>query len=193
MAAVLSLRHTNEPRASQARAALELANVAGAYALNRTFANAGIAIGTTTTKVKTANTTPFTVSGTWFSKAATDDFWTLSGTVVAASSWQKYALLMDNTGAASIREATQSLVSAAAVSWTNISALGSWAPLLTILNAGTVIVGYLTVATDATHTFTPGTTALGAAGITTTYSNGIDQYLMRLVGNETGLLVGLGG
>jgi hypothetical protein len=36
------------------------------------------------------------------------------------------------------------------------------------------IVGVLTVATDSTHTFTPGTTLLGAAGITATYIDGID-------------------
>lgn len=193
MAFLTGLYPADVARRSMEKASVELANAVTAYSLNMPLANAGIAIATTTTKAKTANTMPFQINGSFYSLAATDNFWTLAGTVVAASSWQKYLLLVDTAGAATIQEATQSLISAAAVSYSNVSGLGRWAPLLTVLNAGKVIAGYLTVATDATHTFTPGTTALGATGITTTYTNGLDQALLQMLANQTGILMGIGG
>ena len=128
-----------------------------------------------------------------YSKAATDNFWTLSGTTVAASSFQKYALLIDTAGAASIQEATQSIVSAAAVSWANVSQLSPWAPFLTTVGSTKAIAGVLTIATDATHTFVPGTTLLGATGIMAMFADGIDQSLLPLMGNATGGIVGLTG
>jgi hypothetical protein len=131
-------------------------------ARNRCMANAAIAQGTTAQKVKTVNSIAYAINGALFTKAGTDDFWTLSGTVVAVSSWQKYLLCIDNAGAASIVECTQSLVSAAAVA-------------LAALPANKSVVGVLTIATDGTHTFTPGTTALNGTGITATFTNGLDS------------------
>lgn len=192
MTFLTTLRSVDVARGSLARASAELANSVGALALTRTLSSGAVAIGTTTTKVQSTATITGVVNGTFISKSATDDLWTLSGTVVAASSWQKYLLLLDASGTATIREATQSTISASAVSYANISGLSAWAPLLTVLNAGTLIAGYLTVATDATHTFTPGTTALGAAGITTTYTNGIDPYLLLLLASQNGTVVGVG-
>ena len=98
--------HTNEPRASQARGAGELGNAFAIYALSRALTAAGVARGTTATKAKIVNTLQFSIGGAQFSKAATDDFWTLSGTTVQASSWQKYLLLIDSSGNASMQEGT---------------------------------------------------------------------------------------
>lgn len=191
MTAIVVNRHDNAARGSMTRGAVELANAAGFFALNRAYSSGAIAIGTTTTKVQSVATITATVNGLFVSKAATDDLWTLSGTVVAAASFQKYLLLLNASGTASIQEGTQSLIDAAHVTWDNVSKVSSWAPFLTIANAGKFVAGYLTVATDATHTFTPGTTALGAAGITTTYFNGMEQSFLPLIGNEAGSLVGL--
>lgn len=176
-----------------AKGNVELSNATVLYVMNRAMTSGAIAIATTTTQVKTAATITFMVNGQFYSLSATDNYWTLAGTTVAAASWQKYLLLVDTAGAATIQEATQSLVSAAAVSYTNVSGLSKWAPLITVLNTGKIIAGYLTVATDATHTFTPGTTALGATGITTTYTNGLDQTLLPILANQAGLVMGLGG
>lgn len=181
-------RHSNA-----ARAAAEQSNAEAALLLNQPLTAAGVATATTTSKAKTVNTLTYLIAGVFFSKGATDNFWTLSGTTVAASSWQKYLLLIDSSGAASIQEGTQSLVSAAAVSWTNVTGVSRWGPLLSVLNAGKCIVSTLTIATDATHTFVPGTTLLGAAGITATFVDGMDQSLLPLIANTTGTLLGLGG
>ena len=185
--------HTNEPRASQARGAGELANAFAIYALSRALTAAGVARGTTATKAKIVNTLHFSIGGAQFSKAATDDFWTLSGTTVQASSWQKYLLLIDASGNASMQEGTQSPISAAGVSWGNISQVSSWAPFIATVGTTKAVAAVLTIATDATHTFVPGTTALNATGITATFVDGVDQSILPLMGNETGLVVANGG
>lgn len=182
--------HDQLPRASMARANAALSNALALVALNRALTAAGSARGTTAAKAKTVNTTTFTIGGAFLSLAATDDFWTFSGTAVAAASWQKYLLLVDAAGAASIQEATQSRIAAASVVWTNVVLSDGWGPLLTVLNAGKAIVATLTIATDATHTFTPGTTALNATGITATFADGIDATLLPVITNELSAVIG---
>ena len=60
------------------------------------------------------------------------------------------------------------------------------------LLGGDRIVGVLTVATYSTHTFTPGTTALNATGITATFVDGIDPTLLPLIGDGSSNLIGQG-
>ena len=203
MAITLSLAKYKElgGRDSLERASIWQGNAGSIYGLNAVYAASGAAQATTATQAKTVNTTPYTVGGRLFSKGATDNFWTLgvagSATVVAASSWQKYLLCVDDAGAATVVEGTQSTVSAAAVTWGNIAAAQGanpknlWASLISVLNASRCIFAVATVATDSTHTFTPGTTAFNGTGITTTFIDGIDSSLYPLMANESGLLVGL--
>lgn len=203
MAITLSLAKYKElgGRDSLERASIWQGNAGSIYGLNAVYAAAGAAQATTTTQAKTVNATAYTVGGRLFSKAATDNFWTLgsasSATVVAVNSWQKYLLCVDDTGAATVVEGTQSTVNAASVGWGNIAAAqganpkNMWAALISVLNGSRCIFSVLTVATDATHTFTPGTTALNATGITSTFIDGIDSTLFPLMANESGLLVGL--
>lgn len=184
-----------EGRDSMGRALAWQGNAGTLYGLNMVYARPQIARGTTAAKVKTVAAVDFVVGGTLFNKGATDDFWTLSGTTVAASSWQKYVLLVSDAGSASIQEATQSTVSAAAVSFGNITASAKafpanpWAPIISMLASSKAIFGVLTIATDSTHTFIPGTTALNATGITATFVDGIDPLLLPLVYNETGTML----
>lgn len=190
------LKFDNAPRASLQRAAAELANAVAIYTLNQINDAGLVATATNTTGVKTTATTQYFVNGTLYTKAATDPLYTLgsatSNTAVAAASWQKYLLLLNSSGTATVQEASQSLVSAAAVSYKNLSAVSKWAPLMSLLSAGTTIAGVLTIATDATHTFTPGTTALTATGITATFQDGLDPMLMPVIANTGGLIFGLG-
>jgi hypothetical protein len=132
---------------------------------NSVAGKASVATGATTSKVKTTNQTDFFVNGSVFRKAATDDFWTLTGAVLAISSWRKYLLCVDNAGAASVVASGDSTVSAAAVA-------------LPALPANKSVFGVLTVATNGATTFTPGTTLLGAAGITATYVDGLDPLYL---------------
>ncbi len=127
----------------------------------------GIAIGTTTTKVKTTNATVLLNAGAVNAFGITDDAWTLTGAVLAASMFRKYLLLADAADARTVQASTDS-ATAAGCQFTNLPADGQ------------AIVGMITVGTDGSHTFTPGTTALNAAGITTTYYDGMgdDAALM---------------
>lgn len=133
--------------------------------LNDCFTAVGAARGTTAAKAKTVNTATYTIDGVFKTKAGTDDFWTFSGVTVAVSSWQKYLLLIDASGTASILAGTQSTVSAAAV-------------VLPAPPDAKCILAVLTIATDGSTTFVPGTTALNAAGITATFVDGIDAGLI---------------
>lgn len=182
------------PKGSTQKRAAELANLVAAYTLNMSLTAAGITTATVTSKAKTANTLTFLINGVFKSLGASDNFWVLgvalSNTTVQASSWQKYILLVDGSGVATVQEGTQSIVSAATVTWQNIGA-GGYYPLLSLLNAGKTVAGVLTIATDSTHTFIPGTTLFGAAGITATFIDGVDQTLLPLIGDATGRLIGV--
>jgi hypothetical protein len=118
---------------------------------------------TTASKAKTTNATVLREAGAAFALAATDNYWTLApaASVLAVASFRRY-LLIDTAGVASVLASNDSTVSAASCRFPALPANGS------------AVVGVLTVATDATHTFTPATTALNAAGITATFIDGID-------------------
>ena len=161
-------------RDSMERASLWQLAAAVLHGLNRVTVDPVLATATVTSQVKTTGAAGFTVGGQLYSKAATDNFWTLSGAVVPINSWQKYLLMVSDAGAASVQEGVASSISAAAVGWGNVVAAAGanpknpWAALCSVLNASRCIFGVVTVATNGSTTFTPGTTLLGAAGITTT-------------------------
>lgn len=145
----------------------QLINAIALLTANRCLSAGGAAIGTTTTKVKSANTITYTVDGVFKSKAGTDDLWTLSGGVVPVSSYQKYLLCLDGSGTASVVQGVPASTAAGVV--------------LPAPPQGKTIVGIVTVQTDATHTFTPGTTGLDGAGITDSYADGFDGSLLNIV------------
>jgi hypothetical protein len=196
MALLTALLHVDLPRDGALRAAAQLANAMAADGLNCALTAGGAIQATSTVSVKSVSTITYLIAGAFKSKAATDPLWTpgsgTSATTVAVSSFQKYALALNAAGTASVQEAVQSKVSAAAVVWTNVSAFSPWSAFLNLTNSGLAIVATLQIATDATHTFIPGTTALNAAGITATIFDGVDQSLIPLIANETGVLVGNG-
>ena len=119
-------------------------------------------IASTATKVKTTNATVLRNAGALNALAATDDFWTLTGGVLAVSSFRRYLLLCDASDTASVLASDDVTTAAADCRWTTQPA------------NGTAIVGIVTVATNGSTTFTPGTTNLSAAGITDTYVDGWD-------------------
>lgn len=125
-----------------------------------------IAISTSTTQVKSVNSVNYFSNGVPKTKAGTDNLWTPASTLVAVSSFQKYLLLLDASGTASVQEGIQSTVSLAAVKFGKLPA------------SGLAIIGILSITTDATHTFTPGTTALNAAGITAAFGDGLDPAIL---------------
>lgn len=119
------------------------------------------ATATVTSKVKTTADTVARCAGALNAVAATDNAWVPTGGVLAVASFRRYMLLVDSADAFTVLASTDAATAAACV-FANTPA------------NGLACLGILTVATDATHTFTPAVTLLGAAGITATYVDGID-------------------
>ena len=119
-------------------------------------------IATTATKVKTTNATVLRNAGALNALGATDNLWTLTGGVLAVASFRRYLLLVDASDTATVLASDDVTTAAADCRWVTQPA------------NGLAIVGVVTVATDASTTFTPGTTNLSAAGITDSYIDGWD-------------------
>lgn len=149
---------------------LKLVNVFSRLHLNYTLSSGALAIGTTTTKARTTASVTFAVNGVLrTAKASTDDLFTLPATVIPVSSIGAFLFYLDSSGAASV-------VSVTPVSGANPDLLDWPEPA-----DDKVCIGYITVATNGSTTFTGATTALSAAGVTTTYYNGFpQQWVPRL-------------
>lgn len=79
---------------------------------NRCFNNALVADGGTAGKIKTTNAISYSLADQLYSKAATDNFWDLSGqTDTIANQYRGYRLMIDASGAASFT-ATANVVNA---------------------------------------------------------------------------------
>lgn len=132
---------------------------------NRCFTKAICAIGSNAAKVKTTtNTVQYCIDGQLYEKAATDDLFVFTDTAVQpVSTTAFYALCLDAAGAATVVNGTPVLTAA-------ITA-GTDKAVFPLVGLDVCIIGGVKVVTDSTHTFTPGTTELSAAGITDTYYN----------------------
>jgi len=157
-------------RATGGAAVAQSHNALLQQALNMALTAAGTATATVTSQVKTVNTLTFLINGAFKSKAATDNFWTLTGSAVTAGvggATMHWALCISAAGAASVVQGP-----------TNQGSTTVWTPAPANLQpADLCIVGIVKVSLTATTVFTPGTTLLGAAGVTTTYVDGCDGTL----------------
>lgn len=128
------------------------------------FSNAGLAEGTNANTFKTAATYTYSVDGVFYSKAATDNLPFSAGhTALGNSEVCLFGVWVDAAGA--ITTSQGKIVSATALSNGTV-ALEMPDPV-----ADKALVGLIRVETGASATFTPGSTDLGAAGITDTYYN----------------------
>lgn len=123
------------------------------------------AMAGTKSKCKTTQATVVQNAGVANAVGATDNAWTLTGADLAISKFRRYLLLVDSADAFTVQASTDAATAALCL----FNALPA---------AGLAICGILTVATDASHTFTPGTTLLDAAGITATFIDGIDDSVL---------------
>jgi hypothetical protein len=127
---------------------------------NRVCNSAKIAIGTTTTKIKTVAAIDYTIDGQVYTLAATDDFFVNTDlTVQPIASTKYYALCVDAAGAGSIIAGPNNLT-AAVTAQTNKSAVPA-------IPDTKCLVGIIKVVTVGS-VFTPATTAY--TGITTYYN-----------------------
>lgn len=132
---------------------------------DRCLGNAGIAIGTTKSKVKTVNAVPYCIGGKAYTLAATDDLFVHTDlTVQPASTTRAYLLCVNAAGTALVvREVGPPSFSPG----TRKATSGKVPPL----PAGYAPIGVLVIVTGASNTYTPATTLNDAAGITATYIN----------------------
>lgn len=138
--------------------------------LNEPQTACGAATATVTSQVKTVNTLTYLINGVFKSKGATDNFWTLTGTAVTAGvggATMFWALCINAAGAASVVQGP-----------TNQGSTTVWTPgPANLLAADVCVAAMCKVSLTAGTAFTPGTTLLGAAGVTTTYVDGLDGTL----------------
>lgn len=119
---------------------------------------AGLAEGTNANTFKTVNTLVYTNNGVFKSKNATDNLTFSSGhTALGNSQACLFGIWIDGSGNIST---TQGMIVAA----------GDPCPVPSTPNDRT-LVGILKVTTSASATFTPGSTDLGAAGVTDVFSD----------------------
>ena len=123
---------------------------------------AGLAEGTNSATFKTVNTLTFTSNGVFKSYAATDNLAFTAGTALAASQACLFAVWITGAGAVSTTQGP-------------IVAAGDPCPVPGQVTAGTTLVGLIKVTTSSAATFTPGTTDLGATGITDVFSDCMDM------------------
>lgn len=123
--------------------------------LNRSTGLAGLIIGGTTTKIKTATALPFTINGLAYSKGATDNITIDAGAEQPISTFCKYLVSVIADGTVAVTKGNDAATAVLA--------------LLPDMPAISAPIGYFQVATNGSTTFTAGTTALDAGGITDTY------------------------
>lgn len=122
----------------------------------RCYTKSVVAIGGTASKVRNTATTVYSINGIMYTKASTDDLWTLAGTTVAASSTCYFLLCLDAAGDPVVVQGTST--GHGEIPKTN--GIPTACP-----------IGELKVVTSAAGTFIPGTTLLSAAQVTDTYTD----------------------
>lgn len=139
---------------------------------NAAYTAAGVAMGTTTTTVKTVNSLTYLINSVFKVKAGTDNFWTVamfqaaSGfKVIPDGSRAMFLLLIDAAGVGSVIQGP--------VGTTDILAN---VPMDTIPQ-DKCIVGTVKAVCAGT-TFTPGTDAWNKASVTFTFSDGYDATMV---------------
>lgn len=118
---------------------------------------AGLAEGTNANTYKTTNTLTYTSNGVFKSKGATDNIaMTSTAGTVPPSSAALYGVWIDGSG--NLSNSRGPVVDAA-----------DPCPVPSAPAANLTLVGLIKVVTNSSTTFTPGSTDLGAAGVTDTY------------------------
>lgn len=113
----------------------------------RNFATVVAAIGSNTAKVKTTNAAQYCINGKMYTKGATDDLWTLSGTAIPASGTGRFLLCLDASGTASVVQGTST-------GYVGVSVPDTVCPIAEVK-----------IVMTSGGAFTPGTTALTGGNI----------------------------
>jgi hypothetical protein len=125
--------------------------------LNRCFGKAGLAEGTNAATIKTVAAVDYCINGAIYTKAITNNIAITAAAVQAVSTFCKYLVSINAAGTVTVTKGTSAATSALA--------------LVPNLPANSAPLGYFEIETDASTTYTAGTTDNGAAGITDTYTD----------------------
>lgn len=123
---------------------------------NQCYGYANLGEGTNANTIKTQAAISFSIGGTMYTKAITDNIAMTACAQQAISTYCLYLASINAAGTVTLTKGTEVATDTATLPATP---------------ANNVAFGYIKVATDASHTFTSGTTDLSAAGITATYAN----------------------
>ena len=147
----------------------------------RALSSGGLEIGSAHAyNVQTANTITYLIDGVFYSKGAADGLFSLPATasVIPPGGSALSATVQSTAFTNDFRYFVLALDSSgngyAYISNANGMPAAELAPDVTLfpdIPAGLCVVGYIKVVAASGYTFTPGTTALNATGITTTYVN----------------------
>ena len=129
---------------------------------------AGLIEGTNANTMKTANAIDFCIDGILYTKAATDNIAMTAAVVQAVSTHCMYLVSIDKAGLVTTTKGVEAAV-----------ADDIFLPSTPALNC---VVGAFKIVTDASTTFTSGTTDLGATGITDTFFDLIDNWRNTFLG-----------
>lgn len=128
------------------------------------YSKAGLAEGTNATTIKTAAPNgagiDYAINGIAYHKADTDNIAFTATAVQAVSTTCVYLVQIDSSGNVSMKKGNEVATASLGI---NDSAQ------VPFPDVDKCPIGYIVVATDASTTFTGGTTDLGASGITDTY------------------------
>ena len=122
------------------------------------FAKGGAAIATTKSKVKLAAAVDYSIRGVMYTKAITDNLWTLTGSTVPLLGTGRWLLCLNASGTASVIAGTASGYSA------SIPVDSNGAPTV-------CPIAEVKVVCANAATFIPGTTLLDATDVTATYTD----------------------
>lgn len=126
--------------------------------VNRCFGKAGLTEGTNANTIKTATAVAYSINGKAGSLGATDNLAMTACAVQPISTYCKYLVSVALDGSTVTTTKGNNAATAALA-------------LLPELPASSAPIGYFQILTDASTTFTSGTTDLSAAGITETYQD----------------------
>lgn len=133
---------------------------------NGCFGNAGFATATTTTKIKTTNAIDFAKDSRFYSKGATDNITMNACAVQSALTTCLYLISLSTAGAVTVTKGKEVATDALANGDVSLNFPDN--------PDGLVVIGAMRVATAAATTFTCGTTALDASGVTASFLNLVD-------------------
>ena len=181
-ATVLPFKQTLAP-GSDARALSILFNTLTRLVNNRpTTAAAALSVGSNTAKARTNGTCPYMVDGVFYSKASTDDLWTLTGTDSAASQETILLFYLDAAGTATMAQvgpySASQLRTAAELCIDNLPALPD----------AKALIGAVKIVPSSAQTFVIGTDAPGTGNTATWYDGGFPGY-NRLLGDALGTAI----